>query len=107
MRLASQIDSGHNDCPKTDARVGSAVGLSFRLSCLPNIQVPSFNTRSRREAITDDKGSKFTAYATLTKIIGPHSMTLLQSQVNQRVIYGENMSMRRIILMRLELMQLC
>lgn len=107
MTVARRIDSGQNDCPKTDARVGDSVGLSFYLSCLPNIQVPSFVTRPRREAITNDQGSKLRAYVSWILLLLAHSVTTLQRQMNPTVIYGGNMSMRRIILMRLELMQLC
>ena len=107
MTVASQIDSGQNDCPKTDARIGNSVGLSPYLSCIPNIQVPSFDTRPRREAVTNDQGSKFRAYVARKSLLLAHSVTMLQQPVNPRVIYGGNMSMRRIILMHLELMQLC
>lgn len=69
MKFASQIDSGQNDCPKTDARIGGPIGLSFYLPCFPNIQVSSLNTWPRREAITNDQGSELRTYVALTWLL--------------------------------------
>ena len=107
MSVASRIDPGQNDCPKTNARFGSPIGLSFYVSCFPNIQVPSLNTRPRGKAVGNDQGSQLRAYVARSDMIATaHLVTVLQLQGNPKGIYGGNMNMRRIIPMRLELMQL-